>query len=142
MRKCLFVFVLFFSFQLNHSQSYNTVTFNGDVSVFNDAERKWVGNGTRYFITYDENYIYALANRNSNSFWKYDHFTIYFDTDPQSGCDQSGNGSTSGVNWDGNSPTLPIKADYRVAIRRNNSESWLHHYNGSSWVDQSVDYTE
>ena len=54
----------------------------------------------------------------------------------------SGNGSTSGVNWDGYSPTLPIKADYRVAIRRNGSSSWLHHYDGSAWVDQSVDYTE
>ncbi|MBT04007.1 MAG: hypothetical protein CL836_08290, partial [Crocinitomicaceae bacterium] len=142
MWKCLFVFVLFFSFQLNHSQSYNTVTFNGDVSVFNDAERKWVGNGTRYFITYDENYIYALANRNSSAFGTHDHFTIYFDTDPQSDVTTSGNGSTSGLNWDNNTPTLPIKADYRVAIRRNNSESWLHHYDGSSWVDQSVDYTE
>ena len=45
MRKCLFVFVLFFSFQLNHSQSYNTVTFTGMLSAFNDDERKWVGNG-------------------------------------------------------------------------------------------------
>ena len=50
MRKCLFVFVLLFSFQLNHSQSYNTVTFSGNVNVFNDAERKWVGGGARYFI--------------------------------------------------------------------------------------------
>ena len=34
-------------------------------------------------ITYDENYIYALANRNSSAFGEYDHFNIYFDTDPQ-----------------------------------------------------------
>ena len=67
---------------------------------------------------------------------------MYFDTDPQSDVTTSGNGSTSGVSWDNNTPTLPIKADYRVAIRRNNSESWLHYYNGSSWVDQSVYYTE
>ena len=143
MRKCLFVFILFFSFQLNHSQSYNTVTFNGNVNAFNTDERKWAGDDTRYYITYDENYIYALANRyNSNNFGEYDHFTIYFDTDPQSDVTTSGNGSTSGVNWDGYSPTLPIKADYRVAIRRNGSSSWLHHYDGSAWVDQSVDYTE
>ena len=110
--------------------------------MFNDAERKWVGNGARYFITYDENYIYAAANRNSSAFGEYDHFNIYFDTDPQADVTTSGNGSTTGVNWDGYSPTLPIKADYRVTIRRNNSESWLHYYNGSSWVDQNVSYTE
>ena len=83
MRKCLFVFVLFFSFQQNHSQSYNTVTFTGNVNAFNNDERKWAGDDTRYYITYDENFIYALANRNIN-FGEYDHFTIYFDTDPQS----------------------------------------------------------
>ena len=126
----------------NFSQSYNTINFSGNVNAFNDAERKYVGDNTRYYITYDETYIYALANRyNGQSFGDYDHFNIYFDTDPQSDL-TSGNGSQTGVDWDGNTPNLPFNADYRITIRSNGSSSWLHHYNGSSWVDQNVDYTE
>ena len=83
-----------------------------------------------------------LTNRyNSDVFNGDNHFNIYFDTDPQSDL-ISGNGSQTGVNWDNNTPTLPFNADYRITIRSNGSSSWLHHYNGSSWVDQNVNYTE
>ena len=138
----LFILVIIVTVNYNFSQSYNTINFSGNVNAFNDAERKYVGDNTRYYITYDETYIYALANRyNGQSFGEYDHFNIYFDTDPQSDL-TSGNGSQTGVNWDNNTPTLPFNADYRITIRSNGSSSWLHHYNGSSWVDQNVNYTE
>ena len=65
------------------------------------------GNDTRYYMKYMMKIIifYALANRyNNNNFGEYDHFTIYFDTDPQSDVTKFilDNGSTklTGVNWD------------------------------------------
>ena len=145
--KIIKLFLILISPYCLFSQSYHTVSFTGNINDFNNdnTERKYVGDNTRYFITFDENYIYAKANRyNGNTFGEYDHFTIYFDTDPQSDVNSSGNGSTSGVTWDSNTPTLPFKADYRVAIRKNGSDSWLHRFNNSTsaWDDQSANYTE
>jgi hypothetical protein len=78
-------------------------------------------------------YIGAFRT-NSNTWGQFDHLNIYIDADAKSGVTTGGNGTTTGVNWDGNTPTLPIQADYKIAIRRNNSgESFYSSYSGSSW---------
>jgi hypothetical protein len=111
----------------------HTVTFLGNSSDFNAAEQVLGGDNVEYYVTYDDTYIYIGAFRVSGNTWdNFDHFTIYFDTDPKSGVSTGGNGSTTGVDCDGNIPNLPFQADYRAAIRRDNSgESFFNTYSDS-----------
>ena len=127
----LLIFIFIFTSVL--AQSNNTVTFSGSPSDFNTAEKIYGGDNVDYYVTYDQSYIYFGAFRVNSSTWGgYDHFTIYVDSDPTSTVTSGGNGSTSGVNWDSNTPTLPFQADYRVAIRTNSSgESFYSSYSGS-----------
>ena len=116
-----FLIILTFSFQI-FGQSNNTVTFNGNpAGDFNSAEKKWGGDNVDYYITFDNDYLYISAHRvNGSTFNLYDHLHFYLDTDPQT-TPTSGSGSTNGVTWDGNTPTLPFNADYRLSIRKESS---------------------
>ena len=136
--KLSFLVVIIFNFQI-FAQSNNTVSFSGNpANDFNNAELKYGGDNVDYFITFDSSYLYLSAKRvNGSTFGEWDHLTFYIDTDPQS-TPASGNGSTSGVNWDGNTPTLPFNADYRITIRKNGSSYWIHKHNSGSWADQSA----
>mgnify|MGYP001277977026 CR=1 FL=1 len=136
--KLSFLVVIIFNFQI-FAQSNNTVSFSGNpTNDFNNAELKYGGDNVDYFITFDSSYLYLSAKRvNGSTFNEYDHLNFYIDTDPQS-TPASGNGSTSGVNWDGNTPTLPFNADYRITIRKNGSSYWIHKHNSGSWADQSA----
>lgn len=116
------------------AQSLRSVTFSGSSSDFNAAERYGAADNVDYYVTYDATYIYFGAFRTGGNTWgAFDHFTIYFDSDPNATI-TSGTGSTAGVNWDSNTPNMPFTANYRVAIRRNGSgESFLSNWTGSSW---------
>ncbi len=136
--KLSFLIVLIFNLQI-FGQSNNTIAnFSGDpASDFNNAEKKYGGDNVDYFITFDASYLYISAKRvNGQSFNEWDHLNFYLDTDPQT-TTNSGNGSTAGVIWDGNTPTLPFNADYRITIRQNGASYWIHKYT-SSWADQSA----
>lgn len=113
-----------------NAQSFRTPTFSGNSTDFNAAERFGSVDNVDYYVTYDASFIYFGAFRTSSNTWgAFDHFTIYVDNVG------SGAGSATGVNWDGNTPTLPFNADYRIAIRRNASgESFYSNWNGSSWT--------
>ena len=129
---------LFFAMLLAGStfaQSPRTVTFSGNPSDFSSNERFGAANNVDYYVTYDNSFVYFGAFRTGGNTWgAFDHFTIYVDSDPQTSPGGAGNGSTGGVNWDGASPTLPFRADYRIAIRRNSlGESFYSNWNGSSW---------
>lgn len=129
----IFLFVCLQSPIVLFAQSHHTVSFSGSTGDFNSVEKYGAGNDVDYYVTYDASYIYFGAFRtNSNTWGQYDHFTIYVDSDPTSSVSSGGNGTTTGINWDSNTPTLPIQADYRIAIRRNGSgESFYSTYSGS-----------
>ncbi|MCE1188712.1 MAG: hypothetical protein LWX56_06170 [Ignavibacteria bacterium] len=122
-------------FSIVFGQSNHTVTFTGSASDFTSAEKIYGGDDVDYYVTFDGSAFYIGAFRvNSPTFAEYDHFTVYFDTDPVPGLTTSGNGTTTGVNWDSKTPTLPFRADYRACIRRANSgESFLSNWTGSAW---------
>ncbi|WP_345258587.1 hypothetical protein, partial [Flaviaesturariibacter amylovorans] len=119
------------------AQNLQAVTFSGNRSDFTNAGAVVynAGSNVDYFVTYDATYVYFGAFRTNNNTWgQFDHFTIYLDSDPTTTPTTAGNGMTTGVNWDGNTPNLPFRADYRIAIRRNGSgESFYSTNNGSSW---------
>lgn len=128
--KGLFLALSFFVMQLSVlAQSNHTITFSGNTSDFNAAEKYASVDNVDYYVTYDATYIYFGAFRNAGNSWgTFDHFTIYID---HYGV---GTGSATGVNWDGNTPTLPFAADYRIAIRNNAAgESFLSAYS-ASWT--------
>ncbi len=113
------------------SQSYHTVSFSGNSSDFNTAEKYVAADNVDYYVTFDATYMYVAAFRTSGSFGDYDHFTVYVDSDPNA-TPTSGTGSTSGVTWDSNTPSLPFTANYRIAIRKVNlGESFYSSYSGS-----------
>ncbi len=115
-------------------QSFRTVSaFTGTTSDFTASEKYSSVDNVDYYVTFDATYVYFGAFRtNSNTWGQFDHLTIYVDADAKSGVTTGGNGTTTGVTWDGNTPTLPIQADYRIAMRRNNSgESFYSSYSGS-----------
>lgn len=136
MKKITFAILLMGNFIF--AQSNHTVSFSGSSSDFNVAEKIWGGDDVDYYVTFDDTYMYFGAFRvNGSTFGGYDHFTIYLDSDPQSTL-TSGNGNTTGMAWDSNTPTLPFNADHRFAIRNNTAgESFHHKYTGGSWQDQT-----
>lgn len=94
------------------AQSNRTVTFTGNISDFNAAERfAAAANNTTYAITFDATYMYFGAFRTSGTFGSGDNFAIYMDTDPRNTL-ASGNGTTAGRTYNGFTPTLPFNADY------------------------------
>lgn len=121
-----------------YGQSNHTVSFTGNSSDFNVAEKIYGGDNVDYYVTFDDTYMYFAAFRvNSDIFNNYDHYTVYLDTDPKPSL-TAGNGSTSGLNWDSNTPTMPFNADHRFVIRNNGlGESFHHKYTGASWDDQT-----
>jgi len=121
-----------------HGQSNHTITFTGNANDFNTAEKIYGGDDVDYYVTYDDTYMYFGAFRvNGSSFGSYDHFTVYLDTDPKSSL-TIGNGSTVGLNWDSQTPTMPFNADHRIAIRHNAlGESFHHKFTGAFWDDQT-----
>ena len=125
-----------------YSQSNHTVTFSGNSYDFNTAEKIYGGDNVDYYVTFDDTYMYFAAFRvNSDIFNNYDHYTVYLDTDPKPSL-TAGNGSTSGLNWDSNTPTMPFNADHRFVIRNNGlGESFHHKYTGASWDDQTSGLT-
>ena len=62
--KIIKLFLILISPYCLFSQSYHTVSFTGNINDFNNdnTERKYAGNNTRYFITFDEKYIYETKN--------------------------------------------------------------------------------
>jgi hypothetical protein len=126
-KKLLLVIALLILKQLVYAQSNHTVVFSGNTSDFNAAEKYTSVDNVDYYVTYDATYIYFGAFRNGGNAWgTFDHFTVYIDNFGV------GAGSATGVNWDGNTPTLPFAADYRIAIRNNSAgESFFSSYSGS-----------
>lgn len=113
-------------------QSNHTVTFSGNSTDFNVAEKYTAFTNVDYYVTFDATYLYLGAFRTGgNTFGDYDHLTFYIDSDPNS-TPSAGTGSTTGVNWDSNLPTLAFSANYRIVLRKANlGESFLSSYSGS-----------
>jgi hypothetical protein len=132
-----FLFVLSVGCLPLHAQSFHTVNFTGNASTdFGYMELRGSNfSHTNYYVTYDQTFLYIAAEQTSGDiFADFDHFTMYLDTDPQLD-PTTGSGSTMGVTWDGNTPALPFRADYRVCMRYANSgESFFSSYSGGAWT--------
>ncbi len=116
----------------NHS-----VTFTGSPSDFYAGEKFTAAgaNNVDYYMTYDATYLYLAAFRTSGTFGSGDNFAAYIDADPRS-TPASGNGSTTGKNHNGVTPTLPFNADYSTITEQSYTDP-LNKFNGS-WATAGV----
>ncbi len=127
--KVVMLFCLLIVQQHVWSQSNHTVSFSGNTSDFNAAEKYSSVDNVDYYVTYDANYIYFGAFRTGGNSWgTFDHFTIYADDIG------TGTGSSTGETWDSNTPTLPFAADYRICIRNNSSGESFYSTYSSGWT--------
>ena len=102
-----------------------TITFTGATTDFTTPGITALAAGSgavTYYASTDGTFMYLGAFRTGGSTWgTTDHFTFYVDADPRSAPTTAGNGSTVGLAWDNQTPTMPFRADYRVAIRTDGS---------------------
>lgn len=107
-------------------QSFHTVTFSGSSGDFNAAEKfSAAANSTDYYITFDATYLYIGAFRTTGTFGSSDALTVFIDTDPNA-TPTSGNGSTTGPNFNNVTPTLPFSANFTSKVEQSYEETREH----------------
>lgn len=130
-KACLITLLSIIAALTSNAQSFHTVTFSGNSSDFNTAEKiSAAANNTDYYITFDASNLYIAAFRtNSNTFGSTDNFSIYLDTDPNSS-PTGGTGTTAGQAYNNVTPTLPFSANYNVHVEQGYQEARSF---GSTW---------
>lgn len=115
----LFLFFLLIGSLKTDAQSNHTVTFSGNASDFNSAEKyAAAANNTDYYVTFDASNVYIGAFRTAgNTFGGSDNLAIYIDTDPNSS-PTSGTGTTTGQSYNSVSGSLPFSANYNVHVEQ------------------------
>jgi hypothetical protein len=134
MNKFFTVLLVIFILGLAIATTYTTIIIDG-LNDFESDEDVSGTSGSTYYITWDANYIYLGAqndNVDDNSSTKFIYF--YIDSDPQP-VPNTGNGTTIGLTYNTQQPSLPFTANYHFRWKNDNTYTNLQEYNGTSWVD-------
>jgi len=109
--------------------TYHTITVDGNLTDWASDEAFSTSTpGVTWYITWDENYLYLGTAGGSKS----EGHIVYIDTDPQPAPNQtSGTGTTTGLNYDNHTPTLPFSANFFAYYKVDYSE--FRRWNGSGW---------
>lgn len=106
---------------ISSSLKAQTITFTGTTTDFTGQGISALAAGSgdvTYYASTNGTFMYFGAFRTNGQTWgSTDHFTVYIDADPRSSAAGAGNGSTVGLAWDNQTPTMPFRADYRIAVR-------------------------
>jgi hypothetical protein len=118
--------------------TYHTITVDGNLGEWNSLDEVFSTStsGVTWFITWDANYLY-LGTAGGN---KFQGHIVYIDTDPQPAPNQtSGTGTTTGLNFDSHTPTLPFSANFFAYYKVDYSD--FRRWTGSAWSDrlESID---
>jgi len=123
-----------FSF-ITTGQTPHTIAIDG-VNDFNILNEEIAGtSGSKWYSTWDANKIYFgidATDVNSNSGQKW--VLLYIDTDPQLN-PTSGNGTSTGINYNTQQPGLPFNADFHFRWKADGTYSNIQKWNGSAWID-------
>lgn len=132
--KTVFAVLLFTILSLGSivkGQSNHTVTFTGNATDFNAAEKySAAANSTDYYVTFDATNLYIGAFRTSGSFGSTDNFAVFVDTDPNA-TPTSGTGTTTGNAYNSVTATLPFTANYSAHLEQGYQEQRT--YSGGAW---------
>jgi len=134
MKKILQNFFMVLIFLLAVGTTYTTITIDGNNDFESDEAVLGTG-GSIYYITWDANYLYLGAQNsdiddNISTKWLY----FYLDSDPQL-IPITGTGTTTGLTYNTQQPTLPFTANYHFRWKTDNTYINLQEYNGSTWVN-------
>jgi|WetSurMetagenome_2_1015567.scaffolds.fasta_scaffold52579_2 hypothetical protein len=126
---CIFLFV---------GTTYKTIVIDG-VNDFSADETLSGTSGSTWYFTWDADNLYVGAlnsdvGTNSGTKW----LLWYIDTDPQL-TPAEGTGTTAGVMYTTQRPTLPFSANYHLRWKGDGSYYNLQSFNGTTWQsgDQS-----
>jgi hypothetical protein len=132
MKKILILVLVVFGIAI--ATTYTTINIDG-LNDFESDEDVAGTSGATYYFTWDANFLYLGTQApdvaaNSSQRWVY----FYIDTDPQL-VPTTGTGTTTGLMYNTQQPTLPFTANYHFRWRTDNGYQNLQSFNGSSWVD-------
>ncbi len=111
--------------------SFNTITIDGTNDFDADEDVAGTSSSTWYFTWDANNFYFAVdaSDVNSGDANKWVH--LYIDTDPN-GTITGGTGSTTGVTYNTQTPSLPFSANYHFRWRTDNGFTSLEVFN-SGW---------
>ncbi|MDP5102004.1 MAG: hypothetical protein NWQ09_11820, partial [Nonlabens sp.] len=114
------------------AQSFRTVNLTGNFSDFNLEETYDASdnNTIRYGVAYDQDYLYFGVYNTAGTFGGQDALTIFIDTDPN-----GSNGTATGNDFNGVTPSLPFNADVAIRVEQGYNERRLYDNAGSSWFN-------
>lgn len=141
MNKYLFVTTLLISLLTNDlwSTSNHTINIDGSNDFVADETFSGTSGSTWYFTWDDTNFYFAIdaSDVNSGDGNKWVH--LYIDTDPNDPI-TGGNGSTSGVTYNTQQPTLAFSSNYHFRWKADNSYTNMLDYNDGtgSWTDDNT----
>ena len=135
----LLIFLISFLYNLSFATTNHTITIDGTNDFATDEDFTGTS-GAIWYFTWDANNFYfavSASDVNNNDANKWVH--LYIDTDPKA-TPTSGTGSTTGVTYNTQTPTLPISANYHFRWKTDNSYTNLLDYNTgtSSWDDDNT----
>ena len=114
--------------------AYHTITIDGTNDFAADEDIPGT-NGSTWYFTWDADYFYfGTANDNVDDNDPNKWVVIYLDTDPQV-IPTGGNGTSIGVQYNTQQPTLPFNADFHLRWKNDNTYTNLQRWNGTAWVD-------
>ena len=137
------LFVLFplliFNSQPAEATSLHTITIDG-TNDFTTNEDVPGTSGATWYFTWDATHFYFGLDASDVSSGSATRFvTLYLDTDPQVN-PATGRGTTNGVLYNTQQPTLPFNADYHFRWKADNSYTNMLDWNNntSSWTDDNT----
>ena len=122
-----------------YGTAYNTINIDGTNDFALDESFSGTS-GSQWYFTWDDSYLYIglnatdVGSNNGNIF-----MTLYIDTDPNDPL-SGGDGSTSGVTYNTQTPNLPFAADYHLRWKADGTYTNILDYNNfsGSWTDDNT----
>ncbi len=113
--------------------SPHTIIIDGNNDFASNEDVPGTSGSTWYFTWDAANFYFALNAPDVASGSATKFVLLYLDADPQQN-PLSGNGTSTGQNYNTQHPGLPFNADYHFRWKADNTFTDLMSWNGSSWV--------
>jgi hypothetical protein len=130
----LFFGALFLNVPPAHATGGNhTIIIDGNNDFAADEDVPGTSGSTWYFTWDASNFYFGVNASDVNSGSSTKWVLLYLDADPRQN-PLSGSGTSTGQNYNTQTPGLPFNADYHLRWKADNTFTDLMSWNGSSWV--------
>ncbi|MBA3534157.1 MAG: VCBS repeat-containing protein, partial [Ardenticatenales bacterium] len=123
----------------SEAASYHTLTIDGTNDFAADEEVPGTSASTWYFTWDATNFYFGINGSDVSGGSPTEFVVLYIDTDPQT-TPTSGDGTSTGVTYNTQTPGLPFNADYHFRWKADNTYTNLLNWNNStsSWTDDNT----